>query len=170
MTDQTAPSARKTHGAQVHLTYAEAAARLGIKPNAVRMRLQRGTLVGGKINGHPYILWPQPESAQVHETHAHGTRTAHQRPVHDDPLASALVEQLQRENDFLRQQVDRQTHIIAGLVQRLPELPAGSSTGPTPDPPQDAHTATLRGAQTGVVVVSDGLINRLRRLMGRGGH
>jgi hypothetical protein len=54
----------------------------------------------------------------------------------------ALIAQLRDENAYLRQQLDHQTHIIAGLVQRLPELPAGTDAQTMP---QDRDPATLRG-------------------------
>jgi hypothetical protein len=44
----------------------------------------------------------------------------------------ALIAQLRDENAYLRQQLDHQTRIIAGLVQRLPELPAGSPPDAVP--------------------------------------
>jgi hypothetical protein len=116
-----AQRARTAHGDPERLTYAEAGARLGISPNAVRMKVARGTLVSVRINDRPYVLWPQPERAhEPHETNARARRTAHASSVHE---GSALVAHLERENAFLRQQVDRQNHIIAGLIQRFPDTP-----------------------------------------------
>jgi len=123
MSEQTAPSARAPHEPTVHLTFAEAAERLHITPNAVRMRVHRGTLASVRINERTFVVWPQP--AQPHEQRTHGARD--ERSEDRD----ALIETLRSENAYLRQQLDHQTHIVAGLVQRLPELPAG-------EPSQDA--------------------------------
>ncbi len=51
---------------------------------------------------------------------------------------STLVRQLREEIAFLRQQVERQNHLIAGLIQRVPELPAGDA----PRAHQEPHHAT----------------------------
>jgi len=56
----------------------------------------------------------------------------------------ALIAQLQDENAYLRQQLDHQTHIIAGLVQRIPGLPAGTEA---PITPQEHDPAPVRDDQ-----------------------
>jgi hypothetical protein len=45
-------------------------------------------------------------------------------------------------------------------VQRLPELPAGTTP---PDTPQDAHTSPVRGVRADQGL--DGLLDRLRRVL-----
>jgi hypothetical protein len=140
-------TARTTHGDPERLTYAEAGARLGISANAVRMRVVRGTLVSVRVNDRPFVLWPQPERAhEPNEMTARARRTAHESTVRE---GSALIAQLERENAFLRQQVDRQTHIIAGLIQRLPdtpELPAGDVPPPSSE---NASQGAIRAPQAG---------------------
>jgi len=152
--ERSTQTARTTHGDPERLTYAEAGARLGISANAVRMRVVRGTLVSVRVNDRPFVLWPQPERAhEPNEMKARARRTAHESTVRDDPTGhpegSALIAQLERENAFLRQQVDRQTHIIAGLIQRLPdtpELPAGDVPPPSSE---NASQGAIRAPQGG---------------------
>jgi hypothetical protein len=46
----------------------------------------------------------------------------------NERLDNALIARLESKNDFLSQQVERQNHIIAGLIQRVPlthEIAAG---------------------------------------------
>ena len=117
---------------------AAAAVRLGITPEAVRKRIHRHQLTGIKRGGKWYVVLPadqngagpHPDSEQDH---------------------AALVEQLRSENAYLRRQLEstladlteearRRDHIIAGLLQRVAELPAppGQDTaGPEQDTRQD---------------------------------
>jgi hypothetical protein len=53
-------------------------------------------------------------------------------PPGEHPEGPALIAQLRDENAYLRQQLDHQTHIVAGLVQRLAELPSGAPPGAVP--------------------------------------
>ncbi len=52
-----------------------------------------------------------------------------------------LVLQLREEIAFLRQQVERQNHLIAGLIQRVPELPAGDAPTTRQEPHHAMHDA-----------------------------
>jgi hypothetical protein len=118
-----------------------AAARLGISREAVRKRLERGTLKGRKINGQWSIELPDDadewtdcsddtDSADGHSD----TRTDDGRTRTDgNQLAAALRDEvafLRRELETRDEEIRRRDHIIAGLVQRIPELPAGASERP----------------------------------------
>jgi hypothetical protein len=155
MTEQHARDARAPHEPPVHLTFAEAAERLHISANAVRMRVHRGSLASIRVNERTFVLWPQP--AQPHARSTHDARDERSGRAEDQ---DALVAQLRDENAYLRQQLDHQTHIIAGLVQRLPELPAGTV--------EDAPLTHERAPQNDdATVEAPSLIERVRRLLGR---
>ncbi len=55
--------------------------------------------------------------------------------------SDALLVQLREEVAFLRQQVERQNHLIAGLIQRVPQLPAGDAPVAAPEPQREAEPA-----------------------------
>jgi hypothetical protein len=140
------------------LPLTEAAQRLGIAYDTARKRIKAGTLRGERRGGRLYAWVPGLESGP--ET-VSGDRPEHSGAIPDEsePNPDALVATLQDEITFLRQQLDHQTHIIAGLVQRLPELPAG-------DPgPQEAQMGTLRGDLDSMTPPT--LRAWLRRLLGR---
>ena len=111
-----------------------AATRLGISREAVRKRLERGTLKGKKVNGQWYIdltgCSDDTDSADDHSD----TRTDDGRTRTDgDQLVATLrdeVEFLRRELEARTEEIRRRDHIIAGLVQRLPELSPGTSESP----------------------------------------
>ena len=126
--ERSEPSERSANSSPEHLTFAEAAERLNITNDAVRMRVRHGKLASIRVNERTFVLWPQPESE-------------HRSAGHDDPHPGALVAQLEAENAFLRQQVDRQTHIIARLIQRLPDTPKLAAG----EIPEDAPTAPRKG-------------------------
>jgi hypothetical protein len=157
MTEQHARDARAPHEPPVHLTFAEAGERLGISANAVRMRVHRGSLASIRVNERTFVVWPQPAQPHAQRTHDARDERAEDR--------DALVAQLRDENAYLRQQLDHQTHIIAGLVQRLQELPAGE---PSQEMPQER--AGSPRSDDNPTVAPDSLVGRLRRLMGRGGR
>jgi predicted ArsR family transcriptional regulator len=111
------------------VTVAEAAARLGVKEQAVRKRIQRGTLVHDKDeDGRVYVyLDPRDEADGA----GNGTDTG--------TGVGTLVQSLQDQIEYLRAELHRRgethaeesrrkDHIIAALTERIPELPqpAGS--------------------------------------------
>jgi excisionase family DNA binding protein len=61
MSKQTEPPERTENEPAQHLTFAEAAERLNITADAVRMRVHRGKLASIRMNEHTFVLWPQPE-------------------------------------------------------------------------------------------------------------
>jgi len=111
------------------ITVAEAAERLGITKEAVRKRISRGTLRSDKDQDgtvHVYVPQSAPQSA----------------PQSEPP---ALVDVLQEQNAYLREQLRREQEahaearrIIAGLVQRVPELESSSDTSGSPRTASDA--------------------------------
>ncbi len=99
------------------VTVAEAAVRLGVKEQAIRKRIQRGTLVHDKDgDGRVYVYLDTQDRAT-------GTGT--------DAGMSTLVQSLQEQIAYLRQEAEdwkeeasRKDTIIMSLTQRIPELEA----------------------------------------------
>jgi hypothetical protein len=120
------------------LTVPEAAQALGISPEAVRNRLSRGTLKSEKEKGTVYVLLQTDRSRSTADTPRHtGDRST---DITGDPtsLISAkdetirlLTEQLEAE----RAASAELRRIVAGLVQRVPELePAKDASEPQEAP------------------------------------
>src|SRR5215211_3062230 len=88
MSEQTEPSERTPNEPPEHLTFAEAAERLNITADAVRMRVHRGKLASIRVNERTFVLWPQPAVAeQPNELRTERTgseRDADRSAVHDD--------------------------------------------------------------------------------------
>jgi hypothetical protein len=164
MSEQPEPAERTANEPPEQLTFAEAGERLGLSPDAVRMRATRGKLATVRVDGRPYVLWPQPApAAQPNEPRTERTAFANRSAVQEAPR---LIETLQSEVAYLRSALDaemearrRADHLVAALMDRLPELPAG-------DVPQE-RAASPRSDEN-PTVVSDGLVSRFRRLIGRG--
>jgi hypothetical protein len=113
----------KTNRATVRrVTVAEAARMLNVSADAVRSRVQRGTLDSIKVDGAVYVLL---DADQV--------RPSTVGPDDQTPLIEslqALVQSLQDQTAYLREQLDQERkvnrenrRIIAALTQRLPQLP-----------------------------------------------
>jgi hypothetical protein len=109
----------------------EAADVLGTTVDAVRKRIQRGTLEAEKEDGTVYVWLDtgQPESL------LQGTE--------------ALVEELRANNATLREQLEAEREVhrearrsSAGLVQRIPELPPAASRGEDISPSGPPEGAT----------------------------
>lgn len=154
MTERHERSERASNDPSEHLTFAEMAERMGISIDAVRMRVKRGTLASVRMNERTFVVWPQPE--RPHDRGSNADRSS----VHEE----ARIAHLEAEILFLRQQLDHQAHIIAGLVQRVPELPAGETA---PDAAQSANTGPQtrhRGemAAKSITPASDSLALRWR--------
>ncbi len=142
----------------------DAAPLLGLHYDTARKRLQAGTLRGEKHGGR-WLVWvpllesnnsPSVSPGNKYDTVSYfipdvipddpepipGSKSEDSGPVPDQTgtESDALLVQLREEIAFLRQQVERQNHIIAGLIQRVPELPAGNSN-PVEESPQQVVAA-----------------------------
>ena len=133
-TDQT-PNERATN----RVTVADAARLLGLSAEAVRMRIKRGTLTSEKVEGTVFVLLD-----------ADPTRSNVDPTSNQTPEQTALVEVLHEQVAYLREQLDQEREanrenrrIIAGLVQRVPELESA------PKPPESPETATEGTAKGG---------------------
>ena len=135
------------------LTVAETSARLGVTPDAVRRRLHRGTLAGAKTADGEWRVW-LPERAAPGADAGDRQDTARMPPA-EAPVDLILVYEarltgLREDLAFLRneltartEEIRRRDHIIAGLVERLPELPTGE------DAPTTQRSATGATERTG---------------------
>jgi hypothetical protein len=111
----------------------EAAEALGITTDAVRMRLSRWTLASERHEGRVYVLL----ESDITNDRPDDTTTL---IAAKDETIEILREQLRAQREQL--QAEREAHaearrIIAGLVQRVPELEAAPES-----PPESPETAT----------------------------
>jgi hypothetical protein len=100
----------------LRVTIREAASRLGVTEGAIRKRIQRGTLRNEHEDGRVYVYLDLYQATSHPESQ-----------VDHDPM----VEELRDRVRFMERQLEaeRDAHrearrIIAGLVQRIPELEA----------------------------------------------
>ena len=105
------------YGKVYRVTVAEAAARLGVKEQAVRKRIQRGTLAHDKDDDGRVYVYLDPEDGPT------GTGNG------IDTGLGTLVESLQEQIAYLRQEAEdwkeearRKDTIIMSLTQHLPKL------------------------------------------------
>ena len=130
----------------LRLTVPDAAQALGISPEAVRNRLSRGTLESIKEDGTVYVLLQADKVRYTGDTPNDGSRHTGDIPTdisgETDSLISAkdetirvLSEQLEAE----RAANAEMRRIVAGLVQRVPQLEAPSEA------PESPETATPAG-------------------------
>lgn len=120
------------------VTIQEAARRLGVSESAIRKRIQRGTLQHQKgQDGRVYVYLDTGEDTV------------------QTPVRNEMVDELRDTVRDLRERLDREQEanrenrrIIAGLIERVPELEAAAeprrSTGSMetpPETPQSAETA-----------------------------
>jgi hypothetical protein len=134
-----------------------AAERLGLTTDAVRMRLKRGTLAGRKVEGRWVVLVPRanddPTGPEREETRPEAaTQRTTQREGEHPNATRELIDRLLSENAYLRATLDaeiearrRADHLVAGLMERLPELAA------TIEMHQEHAVATERDENPGVV-------------------
>ncbi len=133
------------------VTVADAAQLLGLSAEAVRMRIKRGTLASEKVGGTVYVLL---ESDLTHTgTDQTGDQTVDQTSVLTVDQ-TALVDALQAEVQFLREELQRREEvhteenrrkdtIIAQLTRRIPELgPAAEPRSASETPPEGVHGET----------------------------
>lgn len=126
----------KTNRATVRrVTVAEAAHLLNLSAEAVRSRVQRGTLDSIKIAGTVYVL------VDADQTQQNAVKADNQTLLIQS--LQALVQSLQDQATHLREQLDQERkanrenrRIIAALTQRIPYLPEPPRPpGPEPEKP-----------------------------------
>ena len=105
------------------LTVQEAADRLGVKEDAVRKRIQRGSLIHEKEDGRVYVYLDVTQDAAQDASY----------PQAQVDGSGGLVEELRGQVAYLRERLDeergarteeRRRHdmLLARLMQRIPEL------------------------------------------------
>ena len=111
-------------------TVEEAAKILGTSENAVRKRIERGTLPSEKVDGVRYVLLFDSDMPQ-HATDTAGDSVT-DMPTdmpHDLALMQAHLDSMQEQVSYLKavvqtrdEELRRKDHIIAALTERIPEL------------------------------------------------
>jgi hypothetical protein len=112
--------------ARSKLDVKQAAQILGISTDAVHKRAKRGTLESEKDEDGRVFVWLDTEDTGY---------TASSQDA--DDVHPLLLARLENENDFLRRELDRRAEelsemrrIVAGLVQRVPELESKGESPP----------------------------------------
>jgi len=136
------------------VTVAEAAILLGLSTDAVRSRLNRGTLDGRKDAGGWVVLLPRPSATgqQPPPTVDQPSPTGHRPSADRDAIAAyeALAETQQAEIAFLRKQLARRSRELAAERERfdvlhreaLTRIPALGAGRDAPDASPAAPGAT----------------------------
>jgi hypothetical protein len=125
----------------LRLTVPEAAQALGISPEAVRNRLSRGTLDSAKEDGTVYVLLEADRAR-------HTDDKSHDIPGEAEAVISAKDETIR----VLREQLEAEREasaelrrIVAGLVQRVPELEAPAEPRESPETDSEESGGEDRG-------------------------
>jgi hypothetical protein len=135
------------------LTVPEAAQALGISPEAVRNRLSRGTLESEKKKGKVYVLLKTDTSRSTDDTPEDTPRHTRDRSTDITGDATSLISAKDETIRLLTEQLEAERaasaelrRIVAGLVQRVPELePAKDSSSEPPESPVVSFEETHKG-------------------------
>ena len=136
MNDRTPTGRRQASNRRPTVTVSEAAVVLGISPDAVRGRLQRGTLAGEKVKGTWHIFLPTPSEPTGDQQAIDGPPPGHQR--------DALVAHLEGEVTYLRERLEEADRQRGSLQQQLEQerqradVLQALGTGTTPDTSPEA--------------------------------
>lgn len=126
---------RGEHRAEVRLTIAEASDLLGISKDAVRMRIKRGTLRSEKTDDRVYVwLDNVPDADQHADPNADSTALIAAK----DETIRTLRDQLESE----RRANEENRRLLAGLIERMPALEAGTEPSGSQEPSQAPGAAT----------------------------
>jgi len=138
-------------------TVEEAAKILSTSENAVRKRIERGTLPSEKLDGVRYVLLLDSDMPQhVADTASDSVTDMSAGMSHDLASMQAHLESMQEQVSYLKaviqtrdEELRRKDHIIAALTERIPELeaPREVSSGA-----REGHVTASEGADKGKVV------------------
>jgi hypothetical protein len=156
MNDRTPTGRQQATNRRLTVTVSEAAAALGISPDAVRGRLQRGSLEGEKIKGTWHITLPTPSVPTGDQQATDGASTGHRQAIDGSPTGhqrDELVTHLEGEVTYLREQLDRALRQLEAERERTDVLTALSSGTSKVEAPHEAPESpqTSDPAPTGVL-------------------
>jgi len=132
------------------LTVPEAAARLGMSENALRKRIQRGTIEHDKDEDGRVFVYLSPETSPTMTDQADDQATGQATNQVDDRAGDQprLIERLENEVEYLRREVEdwkdesrRKDAIIMTMAQRIPELEAPTEEA-SPEPRESPETGS----------------------------
>jgi excisionase family DNA binding protein len=124
----------------LRLTVDEAAKLLGTSANALRKRIERGTIRSEKVDGVRYVLLSDVDMPQ-HADDAYASMSHDSAaPSHDSATGmSAFVESLEDQVSYLREQLDKEREanrenrrLLAAALERIPELEPAREASPEP--------------------------------------
>src|SRR5215210_1044847 len=158
MQPRTRPGTRPRSGGGCgldRLTVQEAAARLGVKEDAVRKRIQRGSLAHEKEDGRVYVYLDVTQDTTQDASYPQVQVEGNGELVEElRDRVRYLERQLDQEREARTEERRRHDTLLAQLMQRIPELEApreqrnGHETA-TAEPDRGEHRPATDGAQTG---------------------
>ena len=124
-------------------TVYEAASVLGLSVDAIRKRIQRGTIPHERHeDGRVYVLLDKGSTMQDQaDTPSSAVQDDERRERPGQYGTQELVESLQDQITFLRRELERKDAILLRMTERIPELEA--SPAPS-EPREDQETASDR--------------------------
>jgi excisionase family DNA binding protein len=137
------------------LTVQEAADRLGVKEDAVRKRIQRGSLAHEKEDGRVYVYLDVTQDAAQDSSYPQAQVEGNGELVEElRDRVRYLERQLDQEREARTEERRRHDTLLAQLMQRIPELeaPQGTRDGHemvTAEPDRQEHRPATDGAREG---------------------
>jgi excisionase family DNA binding protein len=132
------------------ITVQEAAKRLGVKDDAIRKRIQRGTLEHDKDpDGRVYVYLDAPQDESYDGQSGAKTQTTSQDAAQDAIVVAKdeTISELRDQVDFLRRELERKDAILMSLTQRVPELEAPARETASSERHEDSSGKPARGAE-----------------------
>ena len=140
----------------VRMTVEEAAKLLDVSVDAVRKRIERGTLESEKVDGTRYVFLDpdvvsQDGNRTQQDTSQDATGTRHDKDM--TPLLASMQDQidtLKQELEDWKEEARRKDAILMTMAQRIPELEAPSEPQESPETASEepANTHTPPTAET----------------------
>ncbi len=122
----------------IRVTVHEAANALGVSVDAIRKRIQRGTILYERQeDGRVYVLLDKSSTMQDKSSTSSSTSPGEdeeERPVRYG--TDELVESLQDQIGFLRRELERKDAILLRMAERIPELEASTAPSEQRDAPE----------------------------------
>lgn len=133
------------NGAQTRVTVAEAAQLLGLSAEAVRSRVQRGTLESTKEKGTVYVLLDADQASPKRRPNGDEEAAQTDARTHLGGDQARYIDSLEGQVEWLRREVERKDTIImqmaqanAALAAKVPELEA-------PPEPRESDVSASEG-------------------------
>jgi excisionase family DNA binding protein len=139
------------------VTVEEAAKLLGLSGNAVRKRLERGSLRSEKVDGIRYVLFESDMSQHATDMPRHAEHMSNGMPG-DIALMQEHLDSMNEQVEYLKmviekrdEEIRRKDHLLAAALERIPAIEPPAEAPPEGREEPESASPEMEGVESPIV-------------------